>query len=202
MQPEPSLPQERQPETPVTQEQPPAPPVAQESQPIPSVPQMETKKSRWNVFKILFFTLLTIFVLTAAGLGYWIYQLDAGWKTTQAELADLRNEHNDLTAVKNGLEADLAQTTTSLEQTQAELEQTKEELATTQSDLTKPKNETAALRTRMDKAWKYAEIARGVFADLDKLYETAVKVSATGDATLESKFEIFVDSQNDEDFLD
>jgi len=171
-------------------------------QPEPSVPQAAApvtppaKKSS----NALWIVLVIVLILAVAGVGFWGYQQSAALKATQGALTTLQGKYDSLTAEKNTLSSNLDATTAELGTTKAELEKTKADLATTQGDLKTAQDKSAALEKTIEKARKYAGIIKGIWVDEDSFSDLGIKVNATDDAALKSKFEAFDDSRSASDF--
>lgn len=163
-----------------------------------SLPQEPKAAKKLNLSTIF----LVILLIALAGVGYWAFSLNTTLKATQSELTTLKGDYANLTTEKNKLSSNLDQTTAELETTKAELETTKAELTTAQADLSKANSEVTSLKATIKKAWLFAEVARGLFVEDDNNIQAGLRILATGDATLKSKFEAIKTQDDFNTFLD
>lgn len=153
---------------------------------VSQVPSAEPKKAgSFNIWLVL----AIVFLLVAAGLGYWGFQLKGTLEATQAELATLQGDYKTLTGEKNALSSELDATKAELETTKGELEATKAELETTKAGLESANVEIKTLQGKMEKAWAYVDLLKGIYLDGDTWGEGQDAVEAVGDSELEAKFD-------------
>jgi uncharacterized protein YoxC len=154
-------------------------------------PAPQKKAGKFNI-QIVF---LAIFVLAAAGLGYWAMQSNNTLKSAQQDLNKLQGEYDALTAEKNSLSGELDQTNKDLASTNEEITTTKDALSTAKSEAAKVNNELSALKKKMNTANSYILAIRYIYEDEDATYLGAfLLVTLVDDDTLTDLFNKWMDS--------
>jgi len=187
MQPESNEPQETVAPAPVT---PPTPVVA----PAPVVAPVAPKKHRsYLALAIVLAVFMSLFCLTAAGLGYWANTLKTNLADTGQQLTDLQGKYDSLTVDNAKLQDDLEKSKADTAALQTELDATKEALATSQADAESARAAGDKLQAKIDAALVRMDVALGLFVDFKSIKGVERDVKATGDDKLLDLFQKSVD---------
>ena len=172
--------------------------------PPPASTPEPSKKSGMNL-QVIF---LVVLILATAGLGYWAMQSNNALKAAQSDLAALQVKYDDLSAQKDAVSKEFDATSATLNQTTSELDQTNQEIAAAKestsqakSELAKTNNEITALKKKMQKAFAYVDIMKGIFVDSDNDFVILIKTAATGDQELSDLFSAFLKSPTQDNLL-
>jgi cell division protein FtsB len=169
---------------------------------MPAVAPAQPKKPRnYLVLAIVLGVFMTLFCLTAAGLGYWANMLKTDLTGTQQQLTDLQGNYESLQADNAKLQDNIEKLKGDITALQEELDTTKKELETTQADLKSSREYSDSLQTRIDAALVRMDVALGIFVDFKNEKGVERDIRKTGDDKLLDLFQTFIGKQNNDNWF-
>lgn len=169
------------------------------------------KPSRWNIAAIVLGVFMFIFLVAAAGLGYWAYALNGELVSTQQQLTALQKQHvklqgdyAKLTSDNEKLNADLTQTKADLTQTKADLDKANNDLSSTQNDLKTSQDQNKTLHAKIDKISPLVEIlyTSTTSQSNSDIFKIDALVNSTNDNQLIAKWNKFADTPSANGYAD